>query len=196
MGGIGSGQKRSIHQGSVEQFPSIDLRVLKRAGLITFGECTYDTLNWRNQDLKPLSVRIFIDLSDDNDASIKIIQNINGSERKTRISIECVPCPFGGNRCYFVCPINGGRCEQLFLVEDRWASRKAHRLTYAVKSEDELSRARRTVRKLHRQVDGDSRYARPRGQNRRHKVKQLKHAKSHAQELYQEKLRTIADIKL
>ena len=188
MGGINSGRKRSVNRGAMEQFPSIDLRVLKRAGLIQFGECTYDTSYWQNQDLKALSVRILIDLSEQNDASIKIIRNVDGLERKEIITIECAPCPFGSHRCYFRCPINGERCEQLFFVDNVWASRKAHSLTYAVKSEDELSRARRKVRKLYRQVKGDSRYARPRGCNRMAKIKNLKMAKAEAHEIYRQRL--------
>jgi len=34
MGGINSGRRRSVYRGTVEQFPAIDLRVLKRAGLL------------------------------------------------------------------------------------------------------------------------------------------------------------------
>lgn len=184
MGGINSGRRRSVHRGAVEQFPVIDLRVLKRAGLQKPGECTYDTLCWRNQDLEPLEVRIFVDLSDADDSSIRIA----GDVPDQRAVIECVPCPFGGCRHYFVCPLNGVRCEQLFLVDSIFASRKAHRLTYASQSEDELSRARRKVRKLSRQVEGDSRFARPRGERRYAKMRALSQAKLNARELYRERL--------
>ncbi|WP_299192476.1 hypothetical protein [uncultured Erythrobacter sp.] len=185
MGGINSGRKRTVHHGAVEQFPVIDLRVLKRAGLLKPGECTYDTLRWRNQDLEALEVRIFFDLSDESDAAIRIA----GDVPNQRAAIECVPCPYGGYRCYFLCPLTGSRCEQLFVVDGIFASRKAHRLAYASQSEDDLSRARRKVRKLNRQVEGDRRYSRPRGRNRYTKVQELKLAKDGAQELYSERLR-------
>ncbi|WP_338445857.1 hypothetical protein V5F89_11965 [Pelagerythrobacter marensis] len=185
MGGINSGRRRSVHRGSVEQFPVIDLRVLKRARLLKPGECTYDTLRWRNQDLQVLEVRIFVDLSDEDDASIRIA----GDVADQRAAIECVPCPYGGYRCYFLCPLTGTRCGQLFLADGIFASRKAHRLTYASQSEDDLSRARRKARKLHRQVEGDTRYARPRGRNRYAKVQELKQAKHVAREFYREHLR-------
>jgi hypothetical protein len=184
MGGINSGRRRSVHRGAVEQFPVIDLRVLKRAGLLKPGECTYDTLCWRNQDLETFEVRIFVDLSDDDDAAIRIA----GGIRAQRAAIECVPCPFGGYRCYFLCPLTGTRCEQLFLVDGVFASRKAHRLAYASQSEDELSRAKRKVRKLQRQVEGDTRYARPRGRNRYVMTQALRDANHEARELYRERL--------
>ncbi|MXP30158.1 hypothetical protein GRI58_15215 [Porphyrobacter algicida] len=188
MGGINSGRRRSVQCGAVEQFPVIDLRVLKRAGLLKPGECTYDTLCWRNQDLDALEGRIFVDLSDSDDASIRIA----GDVPNQRAAIDCVPCPFGGYRCYFLCPLTGTRCEQLFLVDGIFASRKAHRLTYASQSEDELSRARRKVRKLHRQVEGDTRYARTRGRKRYAKVREFRRAQSIADELYLDRLRTMA----
>ncbi len=188
MGGIGSGQKRSTNRGAVEQFPSIDLRILKRAGLLRFSECTYDTLCWSNQGLEQLSVRIFIDLSDTDDAYLKILFDTATIPQKFGAAIECVPCPYGGYRCYFLCPLDGKRCEQLFFADGCWASRRAHKLIYTSQSQDQLSRARRNVVKLHRQINGDIRYKRPRGQNRRRKIKRLNCAKSHAQELYRERL--------
>ena len=187
MGGINSGRRRSVHCGAVEQFPVIDLRVLKRAGLLKPGECTYDTLRWRNQDLEALEVRIFADLSDADAASIRIA----GDAPAQRAAIACVPCPYGGYRCYFLCPLTGIRCEQLFLVDGIFASRKAHRLTYASQSEDALSRARRKVRKLQRQVEGDSRYARPRGGKRYAMVQKLKRSKRDVRDFYHSRLRGI-----
>ena len=187
MGGINSGRRRSVHRGAVEQFPVIDLRVLKRAGLLKPGECTYDTLRWRNQDLEALEVRIFVDLSGEDDASIRMTDDVVAQ----RAAIECAPCPFGGFRCYFLCPLTGRRCEQLFLVDGIFGSRKAHRLTYASQSEDDLSRALRKVRKLHRQVEGDTRYARPRGRNRSAKVDSLMNAKLEFREIHRERMRVM-----
>lgn len=189
MGGINSGRRRSVHSGAVEQFPAIDLRILRRAGLLRSGECTYDTLRWQNQAPEALSVRIFIDLSDTGDASMRIISAGGGGTINQRVSIECIPCRYGGIRCYFLCPIDGIRCELLHLVGGIFASRKAHRLTYAAQSENELSRARRKAHALCRQVEGDARYPRPRGRNRWQKVQRLKAAASNVRALYLDRLR-------
>jgi hypothetical protein len=191
MGGVNSGRRRSIHRGAVEQYPVIDLRVLRRAGLLSAGQCTYTTLHWGNQALEALSVRIFIDLSDTADAAMRIVVSADDGATIDRVAIECVPCPYGGTRCYFLCPLIGVRCEQLFLADGIFASRKAHKLTYASQSENELSRARRKVRKLHRQVEGDFRYARPRGRNRWRMVQGLKAAKTEARALYHDRLRAL-----
>lgn len=187
MGGINSGRRRSVHRGAVEHYPAIDLRILRRAGLIAPGECTYDTLSWRNQASRALRARIFVDLSDADDASLRIV----GDGIDQRAAMACVPWAFGGMRCYFLCPIYGTRCEVLYLVDGILASRKAHGLTYASQSEDDLSRARRRARKLHRQVDGDARYVRPRGRNRQRKKQQFKQAKMDALMMYRERLHNL-----
>jgi hypothetical protein len=191
MGGVNSGRRRTIHRGAVEQYPAIDLRVLRRAGLLSAGQCTYTTLHWGNQAPEALSVRIFIDLSDARDASMRIVRSEDYGAMAERVAIECVPCPYGGVRCYFLCPLIGVRCEHLFWADGIFASRKAHKLTYASQSEDELSRARRKVRKLHRQVEGDFRYARPRGRNRWRAMQRLKAAKGEARALYHDRLRAL-----
>jgi len=184
MGGINSGRRRSVHRGAVEQFPVIDLRVLKRAGLLKPGECTYDMLCWRNQELEALEVRIFVDLSDADDASLRVA----GDVPDQRVVIERAPCPYGGYRCYFHCPLTGTRCEQLFLVDKIFASRNAHRLTYASQSEDDLSRARRKARKLYRQLAGDTRYSRPRGPSRYAKIQSFKQTEHAVRELHRSRL--------
>lgn len=191
MGGINSGRRRSVNRGAVEQYPCIDLRVLRRAGLLRAGECTYTTLHWEDQAPEALSARIFVDLSNSDDASMRIITSAHYGGITERVPIECVPCPYDGSRCYYLCPLTGRRCEQLFLVDAIFASRKAHSLTYASQSEDALSRARRKVRKLHRQVEGDFRYTRPRGRNRWRVVQDLKFAKNEARAIYLDRLRAL-----
>ena len=186
MGGINSGRRRSVHRGAVEQFPAIDLRILRRAGLLRPGECTYDTLRWQNQAPEVLSARIFIDLSDTGDASMRIV---GAGAINQRVAIECVPCRYGGVRCYFLCPVDCVRCQQLFLADGQFASRKAHRLTYASQSEDDLSRIRRKAHRLRRRVEGDGCHPRARGRNRWHKVQQLRVAEFDARALYLNRLR-------
>ncbi|WP_337827590.1 hypothetical protein [Pseudonocardia sp. TMWB2A] len=194
MGGINSGRRRTVTRGAVEQFPCIDLRILKRAGLINAGECTYDILHWRNQAPETVSAQIFIDISDIDDASIRFVMSgADGRRDVQRAALKCVPCPYGGYRVYFLCPIIGVRCEQLFLVDGIFASRKAHRLTYASQSEDDLSRARRKARKFNRQIDGDYRFARPRGAKRWRLIQKRRDAVFEAKSLYLDRLRNLAD---
>jgi hypothetical protein len=145
----------------------------------------------QNQAPEAVSVRIFIDLSDTSGASMRIKSPRDHRATTARVSIECVPCRFGGFRCYFLCPLERLRCEQLFLVEGIFASRQAHRLTYASQGEDELCRAKRKARKLCRQVNGDAPYVRPRGRKRSDLVERPEAAKDEAGLLYRERLRAM-----
>jgi hypothetical protein len=184
MGGINSGRRRTVHRGAVEHYPALDLRILRRAGLMRPGECTYDTLTWRNQASRASSVRIFVDLSDDRHASVRL----GGDGIDQDIELIATPSGFGGVRHHMICPINGARSEVLYLVDGIFASRQAHRLTYASQSQDELGRLRRKANKLHRRLEGDDRYARPRGRNRVKRVKQRKQAEIEARTLYRDRL--------
>jgi len=184
MGGINSGRRRTVSRGAVEQYPALDLRILRRAGLIRPGECTYDTLTWRNQAPEALSIRIFVDLSDDLHASIRL----RGDAVTQDIALTAVASGFGGVRHHMVCPIAARRCEVLYLVDGIFASRQAHRLTYRSQSEDELGRARRKANKLYRRLEGDLRYRRPRGPNRYEKVAQRKDIEQRVRTLYRKRL--------
>ena len=120
---------------------------------------------------------------------------IAGDVPHQRVAIECVASPYGGHRCYFLCPLTGTRCEQLFVADGIFASRKAYRLTYASQSEDVMTRARRKMRKLSRQVKGDARYARPRGVNRWRKMENLRAAESAVRFIHHERLKAMVSDK-
>ena len=184
MGGPNSGRRRPVQYGNVEQFPALDLRILRRAGLMRPGECTYTRLTWRNQASSASSVRAFVDLSDDRHASIRL----RGDDIDQDIAIVVVPSGFGGVRYHMLCPIAGRLCEVLYLVDGTFGSRQAHRLTYASQSEDELGRARRRYGKLCRRLKGDMLYAKPRGSNRYERVTQRKEAEREARSLYRDRL--------
>jgi len=184
MGGINSGRRRTVNRGAIEQFPALDLRILRRAGLMRPGQCMYDTLTWLNQVREALSVRIFIDLSDDRHASIRL----RGDAITQDITLTVVPSGFGGVRYHMLCPVTARSGEVLYLVDGMFASRQAHRLAYRSQSEDELGRARRKARKLHRRLNGDQLYARARGRHRYERVQQRKQAEVEARMLYRARL--------
>ena len=56
------------------------------------------------------------------------------AEHSYRVGIEAVAMPLGGVRWWWSCPWSGVLCADLFLPQGgaRFASRKAHRLAYAV----------------------------------------------------------------
>jgi hypothetical protein len=194
MGGIGSGARRSTHIGNVEEMLALDIRALRRLGVIAPGECIIDTLHWSIGGLRTASARLRIDLSDiERGGTMTVIGDMADGAINQHVAIEMVPSPFGGHRCYFICPFNSRRCEVLYYARGRFGSREAQRLSYAVQGMDEVSRARRKTAKLRSRLCGSGGQPRPRGRNRIDMVSRLRHAEYEAQTLYLDRLRALAD---
>ena len=194
MGGIGSGARRSTHLGNVEQMLTLDIRVLRRLGVVRPGECTCDTVQWSIDGLSTTSARLRIDLSDIERGGVMAISgDMPDGGIKQNVAIEMVPSPFGGHRCYFICPVTGQRCEVIYYAGGRFGSREAQRLSYAVQGMNDLSRARRKAAKLRSRLCGSGGQPRPRGSNRIDTVIRFSEAEYEAKTLYLDRLRILAD---
>jgi hypothetical protein len=194
MGGIGSGARRSTHIGNVEDMLALDIRALRRLGVIRPGECICDTVYWSIGDLRTASARLRVDLSDiERGGVMTMAGDMPDSPIRQQIAIEGVPSSLGGWRCYFLCPITMRRCEVLYYAGGRFASRDAQRLSYAVQAMNEISRARRKAAKLCSRLKGSIALPRPRGRNRIEMVRRLRAAELQAKTLYLDRLRDIAD---
>ncbi|MGR3604817.1 hypothetical protein [Sulfitobacter sp.] len=193
MGGIGSGARRSTHIGNVEEMLALDIRALRRLGVIAPGECIIDTLHWSIGGLSTARARLRIDLSDiERGGAITINGEMPDGAIKQLVAIEMVPSAFGGHRCYFICPCTAQRCEVLYYARGRFGSREAQRLSYAVQSMDEVSRARHKAAKLRSRLCGSGSQPRPRGRNRIDMVSRLRRAELETQALYLEQLRALS----
>ena len=191
MGGIGSGARRSRRIGNVEDAVTLDIRVLRRLGVVRAGECRCDTVRWSFDGLSAPSARLRVDLSDiERGGTMTVTGDMPGGTVMQHIAIDAVPSSFGGWRCYFICPVTARRCEVLYYAEGRFASREAQRLSYAVQNMSDLSRARRKVAKLHRQLSGNDTLPRPRGRNRIEIAERLHDAERDAKALYLDRLRS------
>lgn len=194
MGGIGSGARRATRIGDVEDALALDIRTLRRLGLIRPGECVIDTVNWLISSPSTLCARLRIDLCDiDRGGTMRITGDMPGGTINQHITIDLVPSSFGGHRCYFICPISGARCEVLYLARGHFASRSAHRLSYAVQNMTDLSRARRRAAKLRRRLKGDGGLPRPRGRKRTNVAERLHDAEAKARMIYFVRLAATAE---
>jgi hypothetical protein len=75
------------------------------------------------------------------------------------VGLTRLPCPFGGERPYFLCPGNdtcGRRVGKLYGADRLFLCRHCSKLTYASQCEDTGTRLRRKGRKVLRQLDGDT----------------------------------------
>ncbi len=193
MGGIGSGARRSTHIGNVEEMLALDIRALRRLGIVAPGECIIDTLHWSIGGLSTASARLRVDLSDIERGGVMTINGdmADGAINQS-VAIEMVPSPFGGHRCYFICPFTARRCEVLYYARGHFGSREAQRLSYAVQGMDEVSRARRKIAKLRSRLCGSGGQPRPRGRNRIDMLSRLRMAEFEAKTLYLDHLRALS----
>lgn len=194
MGGIGSGARRSTHIGNVEHMLALDIRALRRLGVLQPGECVIDMVHWLKRGLEVARARLRTDLSDiESGGYMTITGSMPDGAIKQQVAIEMVPSSYGGHRCYFICPLTAERCEVLYYTRGQFASRHAHRLSYAAQNMNGLSRARRKAVKLRSRLEGKAGYARPRGRNRIEIVGRLEKATRAAQTLYLERLHAHID---
>jgi hypothetical protein len=194
MGGIGSGARRSTHIGNVEEMLALDIRALRRLGIVAPGECIIDTLHWSIGGLRTASARLRIDLSDiERGGTMTVIGDMADGAINQHVAIEMVPSPFGGHRNYFICPFTARRCEVLYYARGRFGSREAQRLSYSVQGMDEVSRAHRKTAMLRSRLCGSGGKPRPRGRNRIDMVSRLRQAEHEAKTLYLDRLRALAD---
>lgn len=194
MGGIGSGARRSTNIGNVEDARALDIRVLRRLGVVRSGECVCDTVRWSIDGLSASSARLRVDLSAiERGGTMTITGDMPDGTIKQRIAIEAVPSSLGGWRCYFLCPVTARRCEVLYYARGRFASRDAQKLSYAVQSMTDLSRARHKAARLRSRLCGSGNLPRPRGPNRIDVVGRLRDVEREAKTLYLDRLRDVAD---
>jgi hypothetical protein len=194
MGGIGSGARRSANAGDVEDALALDIRVLRRLGVVRTGECVCDTVHWSIGGLSAPSARLRVDLSDvERGGAVAIVGSMPDGAITQRISIEAVRAAIGGWRCYFICPVTARRCEVLYYAEGRFASRAAQRLTYATQNMTDLSRKRRRAAKLRGRLRGSGSQSRPRGRNRIELAERARDAEREAIAMYRERLSLLVE---
>lgn len=194
MGGIGSGARRSAHIGNIEEMLALDIRILRRLGVVRPSECTCNTVQWSISGLSAASARLRVDLSDIERGGVMAISgDMPSGAINQHVAVEMVPSPFGGHRCYFICPFTARRCEVLYYARGRFGSREAQRLSYAAQGMNELSRARRKVTKLRSRLCGSGGQPRPRGRNRIDTARRLRQAEYEVKTLYLDRLRNLAD---
>ena len=193
MGGIGSGARRSTHIGDIEDALSLDIRVLRRLGVARPGECVIDTICWSTGAHERPTARLRIDLSDGAHCTITITIDMPDDAMTQRIMIDTMPSGFGGVRHYFLCPVLAHRCEVLYYADGQFASRQAHRLTYASQNMTDLTRVRRRVISLLRKLEGGEGQRRLRGRKRTAVIDRLEDTQLLARDIWHDRLRRRID---
>jgi hypothetical protein len=122
------------------------------------------TLRWTygGRDVAEASFRV--DLTGGDAGALTVAFTLNGEPCCQYVVITSRPARFGGRRFYFECPRARRPCEVLCLVSGAFASRQAHRLSYASQTESQLDRLARRAERLRARLWPEDR-GRPRGRN-------------------------------
>lgn len=165
MGGSGSGRYRTRNSGALNAARRLDIRHMRRRGLLRPGAAVDGTMAWTRggQDMGRVGLRL--DLTNGDSGLLTVAFKLNGEPRRQEVIIASRPMRFGGKRFYFQCPETFRRCEVLALMGGVFASRRAHRLTYQSQSDDRLGRMRDRADRLRAQLWPTDR-GRPRGRRR------------------------------
>jgi hypothetical protein len=157
MGGSGSGRQGG--RATVESAWRLDIDTLVRAGAIQPGTYVEGNLKLPSCD-DELAIKFE---SSAGDLWLRLRYAIRDSwtgeqhQIDDKIYLTASRPWFGGQRWWFVCPIENRRVRKLYLPfgGHRFRSRRAYRLAYASQREAVYDRAMRRARKLCRRLGGD-----------------------------------------
>jgi hypothetical protein len=167
MGGFGSGRFHQNGKAVTEHVPSLDVRRLKRKGLLVPG--TTSSLRWSHSGRLMVSLA----LRAANDRVLLSTQTPGADETQNQwVELDQTPCPLGGSRIWFRCPAQGcGRRVAILYGGVIFACRHCHQLAYASQREEGYVRAVRKMDRLRDKLDwgpgiisGDR--SRPKGMHR------------------------------
>lgn len=173
MGGSGSG--RRWHFGSnetTEDFRSIDVRWLKREGMLSPGADRL--ICWSRHGEVVASINIKAELGR---VILTYRHKKSGGDWKDEsypVYLTTTPCHMGGERHWFLCPARGcGKRVAVIYGGGIFACRKCYRLAYPSQREDVADRAARRAQRIrdrmgwHGGVLEGSGWGKPKGMHRR-----------------------------
>ena len=152
MGGLGSGRWfRPRERLTTEDLPRIDIRVLKRQGVL---QPNYPGIfSWKidNPIDGPMSFEIHRGW-----LSVEYLSTYNDHKSKHTedIAFDRTPCHFGGNRYWFLCPCCKTRIATIYKLNNVYRCRHCHNLPFRSQSESELDRVIRQAHKLRQRLGG------------------------------------------
>ena len=143
MGGYGSGRRSD--KPKVEECSSIDANQLNRGGCLKSGWC--GTTTWSRNGVKASSIGIH---TSTDSLHLSYCTEEYGTVSQS-VTIERLPCRFGGSRAYFTCNCSK-RVVKLYSAGKHFLCRHCYNLRYSSKNESQWDRALRQRNKQRRRL--------------------------------------------
>ena len=135
MGGYGSGRRSD--KPKIEDCNSIDANQLNRGGCLKSGWC--GTTTWSRNGVKISSI---MNRACNCQLSASLLLHQQYGTVIQSVTIERLPCRFGGSRAYFRCKCNK-RVVKLYAAGKHFRCRHCYHLPYSSKNESHWDRALR-----------------------------------------------------
>jgi hypothetical protein len=158
MGGPGSGQwYRWATKPTVEHYRSIDVREWQRQDLLR--PLLRFVTAWRNQEGQETASLGVTTMHD----GAELCYSYNGEPQRYRVPLTWTPCPYGGQRAWFLCPTMTCRLcvAKLYLAGPDFRCRQCCGLIYPSQQEDRAYRAMRRAHKIQERLGGRPGFAYP-----------------------------------
>jgi len=162
MGGFGSGRRYRSGKDTTSGLRSLDIRQLKRAGLLTPGRTS--GWHWTRNGKEVASIRIQTEVDR---IILKYRSRNNGGEWQPMeypVYLEWTLCNLGGRRAWFKCPASGcGRRVAVLYGGSIFACRHCHKLVYDCQRETYDDRAMRRADAIRQRLGWKAGIANPEG---------------------------------
>ena len=146
MGGYGSG--RHSDKPKIEDCNSLNTNQLQKDGCLENG--WNGTMIWSRNGVKISSIGIH---ASNDSLHLSYYTEEYGTVSQS-LTIERLPCRFGGSRAYFRCKCSN-RVVKLYSAGKNFRCRHCYRLPYSSKNESQLDRAIRHRNKQRRRLSGN-----------------------------------------
>jgi len=152
MGGMGSGRRWHISANdTVEDYRSLDIRRLKRDGLLTPG--SNFGWKWTRDEETVASINIKVEF---NQVILNYRYRSYGEEWQSieyPVQLTRTECHLGGERPWFICPAKG--CYKRIAIlygGEIFACRNCHQLSYSSQRENRGERAARSADRIRKRL--------------------------------------------
>lgn len=133
--------------------PRLDIRQLKRQGLIRPAHKASTSIVWRSHD-GAMIFEVFVKVATTNRPHVDLIYEHYNERIKYRVHLEALRYGLGGRNWYFRCPRTGTRCSVLHFVNGYFVHRTAFKgCFYEIQTKSHSDR--QTMRIYKRAIRGD-----------------------------------------
>ena len=145
-GGFRNGAGRPAYKIKGEQLMRLDIRAIRRSGLLRMSGAT--TWTWSRGDEHVGSAQLTVSAD-----SIRLAYSVNGQDSSQIVTTATTSCAFGGSRRWFSCPACHGRVALLYMRSGRFACRSCQRVSYSTQSGSESTRGFALYHRLHALIE-------------------------------------------